>query len=76
MDISVNGEKIRDAHSTFHFPDIPTQGATRTTEMYELGGDHGANVSTDEVLFAKMDKAKVSSSIRIHTCDNKVFWAR
>jgi hypothetical protein len=71
MDIGINGDKLRDAHSTFHFPDALAQGGTRTTEMYELSGEHGANVSTDEVLFAKMDNAKVSSLL-IHTHDNKV----
>lgn len=75
MYISGNGEKPRGTLSTLHIQDALAQGGTRPTEMYELGGDHGANVSTDEVLFAKMDNTKlvraltstVGTGIRSHT---------
>ena len=60
MGINANGDKLRDTFSTsFHIPEVLAQGGARTMEIYELGGGHGANVSTDEVLFAKIDNTKV-----------------
>ena len=60
MDISANGERLRETYPTsFHIPDALAQGGARSLEIYELGGDRGANVSTDEVLFAKIDNTKV-----------------
>jgi len=59
LDINANGEKLRDTFSTSNISDALAQVGAKTTEMYELGAHHGANISTDKVLLAKVDNTKV-----------------